>query len=119
MSGGIAYVYDPRGRFRDLCNLAMVKLEAIAPPSSGADEADRPRQRSVSADDPGMGDMLRFDAERLKILIERHLLYTNSARARSLLENWDETLKHFVKVMPVDYRRALIELQAERPVAAE
>lgn len=119
MSGGIAYVYDPRGRFRDLCNLAMVKLEAIATPSSTTDEGDRPSQRSVSADDPGMGDMLRFDAERLRILIERHLLYTNSARARSLLENWDETLKHFVKVMPVDYRRALVELQAERPAAAE
>ena len=66
-----------------------------------------------------MGDMLRFDAERLKILIERHLLYTGSARARSLLDNWDESLKHFVKVMPIDYRRALLDLKAERQVAAE
>jgi glutamate synthase (NADPH/NADH) large chain len=66
-----------------------------------------------------MGDMLRFDAERLKILVERHLLYTGSARARSLLDNWNESLKHFVKVMPIDYRRALLELKAERQVAAE
>jgi glutamate synthase (NADPH/NADH) large chain len=66
-----------------------------------------------------MGDMLRFDAERLKTLIERHLLYTGSARARALLDNWDESLKHFVKVMPIDYRRALLELKAERQVAAE
>ena len=66
-----------------------------------------------------MGDMLRFDAERLKILIERHLLYTGSARARSLLDNWDESLKHFVKVMPIDYRRALLDLKAERQAAAE
>ena len=66
-----------------------------------------------------MGDLLRFDAERLLILVERHLLYTGSARARSILENWDEALKHFVKVMPNDYRRALLDLKGERRVAAE
>jgi len=119
MSGGIAYVYDPKGNFRDLCNLSMVQLEEIGPASGPADDPERPRQRSISAENSGMGDMLRFDAERLKILIERHLLYTGSARARSLLDNWDESLKHFIKVMPVDYRRALVELKAERQVAAE
>ncbi len=119
MSGGIAYVYDPHGRFADLCNHSMVKIEPVAPASGPADDPERPRQRSISAQDSGMGDMLRFDAERLRILVERHLLYTGSARARHLLENWDEALKHFVKVMPVDYRRALLELKAERPVAAE
>jgi glutamate synthase (NADPH/NADH) large chain len=66
-----------------------------------------------------MGDVLRFDAERLKILVERHLLYTGSARARALLDNWQDSLKHFVKVMPIDYRRALLELKAERQIAAE
>ena len=40
-----------------------------------------------------MGDMLRFDAERLRILVERHLLYTGSARAAQLLDNWDEALR--------------------------
>jgi glutamate synthase (NADPH/NADH) large chain len=69
-----------------------------------------------------MGDMLRFDAERLRILVERHLLLTGSARARTLLEDWDAALPRFVKVMPSDYRRALLDLQAEhaaRPAAAE
>jgi glutamate synthase (NADPH/NADH) large chain len=119
MSGGIAYVYDPKGSFRSLCNLSMVQLEAVPTASGAADDPERPRQRSISAEDNGMGDMLRFDAERLKILIERHLLFTGSARARTLLDNWPESLKHFVKVMPIDYRRALLELQAERRVAAE
>jgi glutamate synthase (NADPH/NADH) large chain len=119
MSGGIAYVYDPRGAFRDLCNPAMVKLESLPPASGAIDDPERPRQRSISAYDAGMGDMLRFDAERLLILIERHLLYTGSARARAILENWDEALKRFVKVMPTDYRRALLDLQAERRTAAE
>ena len=47
-----------------------------------------------------MGDPLRFDGQRLRILIERHLLYTGSARARILLDDWDNTLAAFVKVMP-------------------
>ena len=53
--------------------------------------------------------MLRFDAARLRIVLERHHLLTGSARARALLEDWDNTLAAFVKVMPRDYRRALLE----------
>jgi glutamate synthase (NADPH/NADH) large chain len=120
MSGGVAYVYDPTGRFRSLVNPSMVDLEKIAPagPVDRADEAFRPKQRSVSVEDNGMGDPLRFDAERLRILIERHHLYTGSARAREILENWDESLSAFVKVMPRDYRRALNDMAAERLAAA-
>jgi glutamate synthase (NADPH) large chain len=118
MSGGVAYVYDPIGRFRQLCNTAMVSLEAVSPAGPAADEPGRPRQRAVSVDDSGMGDMLRFDAERLRILIERHHLHTASVRAAEILENWDMALKSFVKVMPTDYRRALVELETERRSAA-
>jgi glutamate synthase (NADPH/NADH) large chain len=125
MSGGVAYVYDPDGRFGTLCNLDMVDLEQLGHPASNAagDEAMRPRQRAVDVYDNGMGDMLGHDEERLKILIERHLLHTGSARARFLLENWDRAIGHFIKVMPKDYRRALADLEAERrsakTVAAE
>ncbi len=66
---------------------------------------------------PGMGDFLRFDAERLKILVERHLLHTGSARAKSLLDNWDAALTKFVKVMPSDYAKALADIQARAAVA--
>ena len=66
-----------------------------------------------------MGDPLSFDAERLRILIERHLLFTGSARARTLLDNWEAELKNFVKVMPRDYRRALTDLRREELAAAE
>ena len=66
----------------------------------------------------GMGDMLRHDAERIRILIERHKLHTGSVRAKQLLDNWDETLTKFVKVMPRDYARALQQLDAERDEAA-
>ncbi len=117
MSGGIAYVYDPDGTFKPLCNPAGVDLEKIAATEPGA--TGRPSQRSVSSDDSGMGDPLHFDTERLRILIERHLLYTGSARARALLDDWDNALTRFVKVMPRDYRRALLDLKAEQLAAAE
>ena len=119
MSGGVAYVYDPADRFRSLCNMAMVELEPVTAGDGGidAEETDRPRQRSVSAYDNGMGDMLRFDEERLRILVERHLLYTGSERAREILATWDEAVKRFVKVMPKDYRRALLDMRAERTAA--
>ena len=78
----------------------MVELEPVGAPSADKDGPGRPRQRSITADDSGMGDMLRFDAERLRILVERHLLHTGSARARELLDNWDNALTSFVKVMP-------------------
>jgi glutamate synthase (NADPH/NADH) large chain len=65
-----------------------------------------------------MGDMLRHDAERLKILVERHKLHTGSARAAALLDDWDNALTRFVKVMPVDYEHALRQLEAEREEAA-
>jgi glutamate synthase (NADPH/NADH) large chain len=118
MSGGVAYVYDPQRRFESLCNMAGVDLEPILPSDrEAADDPERPRQRAVSVEDSGMGDLLRFDAERLRVLVERHLLYTGSARARELLDNWDSALPSFVKVMPLDFRRALIELRAERQAA--
>jgi len=118
MSGGVAYVYDPKRRFESLCNMTGVQLEQVAAPEAGtADDPERPRQRAVSVEDSGMGDLLRFDAERLRVLVEKHLLYTGSARARELLDDWDNALSSFIKVMPLDFRRALTELRAERLAA--
>jgi glutamate synthase (NADPH/NADH) large chain len=123
MSGGIAYVYDPDGRFETLCNRDMVDLEKVQASDADPEDPRAPKQRAPGASDSGMGDMLRFDVERLRILIERHQLYTGSARARDILDNWDAALPHFIKVMPKDYRRALLEMEAERQgavtVAAE
>jgi glutamate synthase (NADPH) large chain len=123
MSGGIAYVYDPRGRFKDLCNPAMVETEKVGGLSSEPlDDPGRPRQRGVDVENNGMGDVLRFDAERLRILVERHHLHTGSARARELLEGWDRASPCFVKVMPKDYKRALLQARERataKAVAAE
>ncbi|MEP2814104.1 MAG: glutamate synthase-related protein, partial [Alphaproteobacteria bacterium] len=106
MSGGIAYILDEAGNFDTLCNQGMVELEPIDPNEPDDGTAD-------VASDP-----MRFDARRLKGLIENHLRYTGSSRAEHILDNWDAYLPKFVKIMPVDYRRALREMQ-ERAAGAE
>jgi glutamate synthase (NADPH/NADH) large chain len=120
MSGGVAYVYDPEGKFSALCNGAMVSLEPIA---LGGDEAEgeAPSLEAPSVWDSGMGDPLGFDAERLRILVTRHHRHTGSARAAALLADWDEAVTRFVKVIPNDYRKALLRARRPAPhaVAAE
>jgi glutamate synthase (NADPH/NADH) large chain len=120
MSGGVAYVYDPQNDFSKKCNLSMVSLETIAGTSQES-AGPAPSQRALAVNDSGMGDMLAHDAERVRILLERHLLNTGSRLASRLLGNWDEEVGRFVKVMPTDYRRALLDMRnAQRAsVAAE
>ena len=118
MSGGVAYVYDVDGNFAQLCNGAMVDVLPVSAERDEEDGAGRPQQRGVDVHDYGMGDMLRHDAERLRVLVERHHLYTGSKRAREILDNWGESLAKFVKVMPRDYARALRQMEAERLEAA-
>ncbi|MBN8483974.1 MAG: glutamate synthase large subunit [Sphingomonadales bacterium] len=118
MSGGIAYVYDPDGTFARLCNPAQVDLLPVSADRDEEDGAGRPQQRTQSVHDNGMGDPLRHDAERLKVLLERHHLHTGSKRARELLDDWAGTVGKFVKVMPRDYAKALKQLEAERLAAA-
>jgi glutamate synthase (NADPH/NADH) large chain len=108
MSGGIAYVLDEDGNFEQRCNLAMVDLEPIA-----AEEDRMSRLGHQSGDLQGHGlvdvqrDMTRYDATRLRQLIENHGHYTGSQRAKLILDNWETYLPKFVKVMPVEYRKAL------------
>ena len=120
MSGGIAYVYDPERRFEKLCNHAQVDVIDVQPgDGEGADKSwGTPQQRPVSVENNGMGDPLYHDAERLRILVERHLLHTGSAQAKALLDDWTNELKNFRKVMPRDYARALKALEDEREQAA-
>jgi glutamate synthase (NADPH/NADH) large chain len=120
MSGGIAYVYDPEGRLEAQCNRASVELQPVAPAGSSYGDG-APRQKAVSVHDSGLGHPLRYDGERIRILLERHLLATGSERARAILADWSEAARHFVKVVPPEYRRALeeIESDAAAAVAAE
>jgi len=81
MSGGIAFVIDETGEFRErLCNKAIVDLESVVDPK---------------------------DVDLLHDLIERHARLTGSRRARWILSNWYGVLPRFVKVFPHDYKRVL------------
>jgi glutamate synthase (NADPH/NADH) large chain len=111
MSGGIAYVLDEVGDFEQRCNLSMVELEPIVEEDTALEKnyhqgGDLETHGLVHV----MHNMTRNDATRLQTLIERHLHYTNSRRAKDILDNWEKYLPKFVKIMPVDYRRALMEL---------
>ncbi|HEU4819961.1 MAG TPA: glutamate synthase-related protein, partial [Qipengyuania sp.] len=117
MSGGVAYVYDPDGAFEALCNTAQVDIEAISAGRDFEDGTGRPQQQARSVHDSGMGDPLRHDAERLRLLVERHRLHTGSVRAQAILDDWDLALPKFRKVMPRDYRAALEAFEVEREEA--
>lgn len=92
MSGGIAYVYDPANKFvNGLCNTETIEFE----------------------------DITSEDANELKASIEKHQLYTNSQIAKTLLADWDTTLGNFVKVMPIEYKRALKRLETEEQMVEE
>jgi glutamate synthase (NADPH) large chain len=111
MSGGIAYVLDEAGDFDRRCNLAMIDLEPVE-----AEEEVMRRLANQGGDLEShglvdvMGDMTRQDAERLHSLIARHARYTNSAKAKLILESWGAYLPKFKKVMPVEYREALKQM---------
>ncbi len=121
MSGGVAYVLDEDGTFETRCNMAMVELEPVPEEDDileklhhhGGDLAHKGRV-DVS------GDMTRHDEERLVALIANHRQYTGSARAGEMLDNWERFRPMFRKVMPVEYRRALEDMERMKMgVAAE
>jgi glutamate synthase (NADPH) large chain len=113
MSGGVAYVLDEAGDFEKLCNMAMVQLEPVL-----SEEMINANTYHASGDLEAHGrvdvfaNLLESDSERLHILITRHAKLAGSKRAADILANWKTYLLKFRKVMPVEYRRALMELKA-------
>ena len=97
MSGGVAYVYDEDGLFNKRCNPSMVSLEKVETKEAQAKVPQHLNQP---------------DEVILKTLIEKHFKYTNSERAKFILDNWDKARTQFIKVMPNEYKRALNELHA-------
>jgi len=87
MSGGIAYVYDEKGAFRDLCNQEMVSLEDL----------DDPEEEIL-----------------VKRMINRHMKYTGSPLAKRMIDNWGSEAAKFVKVIPFEYKRHLMQQKEAR-----
>ncbi|MBS9478283.1 glutamate synthase large subunit [Ancylobacter radicis] len=119
MSGGVAYVLDEDGSFKNRCNLSMVDLEPV---EEEEDLLERLHHHGGDLEFKGridiMADMGHHDEERLHQLIAKHLHYTGSQRAQGILDNWTEYRSKFVKVMPVEYQRALREMEKTRGLQA-
>jgi glutamate synthase (ferredoxin) len=84
MSGGVAYIYDPKKLFEPNCNKEMVEVE---------------------------DDFDDEDISIIKDLISKHVKYTGSTPGKKIIDNFDAEIKNFVKVMPRDYKKALIEIR--------
>jgi glutamate synthase (NADPH/NADH) large chain len=80
MSGGIAYVYNTDGTFDYFCNMEMVELTLIED---------------------------KTDEQELHRLISAHLRHTGSPLAARILNDWENELPHFFKVMPIEYKKVL------------
>ena len=119
MSGGIAYVLDEDGTFKSRCNMAMVELE---PMPDEEEISERIYHHVHDLESHGrvevLEDMTRYDAERLYLLITRHARLTGSARAAEILARWKKYCPMFRKVMPLEYRRALAEIEKARTMQA-
>ena len=121
MSGGVAYVLDEKGDFAERCNMAMVELEPVPEED---DMLEKLHHHGGDIDHKGRvdvsEDMTSHDEERLYQLISNHVHYTGSTRAKAILDDWANYRPKFRKVIPVEYRRALIEMERMRlGVAAE
>ena len=107
MSGGVAYVYDEDGLFHQKCNTAMVSMEKVL--SSAEQETALPH---------AIWHRDQTDEAQLKKLLEDHHRWTGSKRARELLDNWSTARGKFVKVFPIEYKRALGEINATKAAKA-
>jgi glutamate synthase (NADPH/NADH) large chain len=105
MSGGVAYVWDPEKIFAERCNMTMVEIEPVLSSS----EQQKAQGIDVWHSMVRGGDR-ETDEAILKRLVENHFRYTGSFGARDLVSNWESARSKFVKVMPVDYKRALGEM---------
>jgi len=85
MSGGIAYIYDEDRSFKSQCNMDMVKLEEVK----------------------------EEDKETLYNLLRNHYKYTQSRKAKKIIESISDELKKFVKVIPIEYKRILEGIKIE------
>ena len=86
MSGGIAFIFDEERHFDQRCNLDMVDLESVSE---------------------------KEDIALLRRMVEQHVRFTGSRVGQSILDDWSNKIHQFVKVMPMEYRRALGRMMKE------
>jgi len=88
MSGGVAYVYDPDSDLSINCNKEMVDFDPLE----------------------------NEDLMRIKKLIKNHITFTNSGIAKIILDDFENAVQSFIKVMPKDYKVVLLKNKAKEQV---
>ena len=96
MSGGIAYVYQNSKKFKNKCNLSMVNILEIKKNKHILPEKLFDKYNFLFNDDL-----------RIKEMLKKHVNYTGSLQAKKILENFDEELSNFVKILPMDFEEVL------------
>ena len=86
MSGGIAYVFNENGDFDFYCNMGMVELSLVEDYS---------------------------DVNELTELISQHYQFTNSKKAKMILDDLYKYIPMFIKVIPYDFKKVLQEQKLE------
>ena len=86
MSGGIAYVYDTKGEFKNNCNIEMVDLDPLD----------------------------KDDYSILRTMLDEHFLHTQSNVAKFVLDDFENQVQSFIKVFPKDYKQALAKSNTEK-----
>jgi glutamate synthase (NADPH/NADH) large chain len=102
MSGGVAYIYDPENKINNYLNNEMVNVENLN---------IRDNNENSNYDDFfQISDNILIDDDiRIKYLLDNHVKYTNSTLAKNIISNWKQSIKNFKKIMPVDYKRVLLD----------
>ena len=98
MSGGIAYVYQKEKDFKNKCNMSMVNILGV--------------KKSKHILPEKLFDKYNFlfnDELRIKEMLKKHLNYTGSSVAESILDNFENELQNFVKILPIDFENVLLE----------
>jgi len=104
MSGGIAYVYDEEENFKERCNKSMVELKNLS---------NIQIERNVTSSEIS-NDLLSFDELRLKKIIKKHVQLTNSAKGKLIIQNWEKVISKFIKITPIEYKKALQNLKLNK-----
>ena len=87
MSGGVAYVWDKNHNFDYFCNMDMVEINLVEETSY---------------------------RKELKELVRKHYLYTGSALAGRMLDDWNRYVEEFIQVVPIEYKRVLEEEKVKK-----
>ena len=98
MSGGISYILDENKNFKNKCNLENIELKKIK-------KEKKATKKQIE------NNLTQFDEQRLHSLISEHYKYTKSKKAKLILDDWQTYLKKFVKITPVEYRKAIERMQ--------